>query len=202
MSWKGTIIDWFDIFGPGALAMLSFTEAIIQPVPPDLLYLPMLLDNMNSPSAMLWLWLVVTISSVAGSFIGYYLGKKFGIQFIEYFGYERHLTTLESLTEKYGSIGVFVAAFSPLPYKVFGWVAGMGSMNKKLFILAGLFGRALRFGVEALLIWYYGESILDGIMWFLDNEILLAVITLLTIAAVCYFYFRSQRKSAPLTPEE
>ncbi|MEK9697006.1 MAG: hypothetical protein VW270_14690, partial [Candidatus Poseidoniales archaeon] len=56
MGWKETIIDWFDIFGPAALAMLSFTEAIIQPVPPDLLYIPMLLDALGNGPLMLWLW--------------------------------------------------------------------------------------------------------------------------------------------------
>ena len=44
MSWKETILDFFDIFGPATLAVVSFTESIIQPVPPDLLYLPMLYD--------------------------------------------------------------------------------------------------------------------------------------------------------------
>jgi membrane protein YqaA with SNARE-associated domain len=155
MGWKETIIDWFDIFGPAALAMLSFTEAIIQPVPPDLLYIPMLLDALGNGPLILWLWIVVTLSSVAGALVGYFLGKKYGVQLISYFGYERHIKTLENLSEKYGGLGIFIAACSPLPYKVFGWVAGMASMNKKVFVVAGLLGRGFRFGLEAILIWYF-----------------------------------------------
>ena len=49
-----------------------------------------------------------------------------------------------ALTLKYGSFGIFIAAFSPIPYKVFGWVAGMGEMEKKPFLLAGLCGRGVR----------------------------------------------------------
>ena len=66
MSWKDTILDFFDIFGPASLAVLSFTESIIQPVPPDLLYLPMLYDAMGDVPQVIWLFLVVTLSSVAG----------------------------------------------------------------------------------------------------------------------------------------
>ena len=48
--------------------------------------------------------------------------------------------------------------YHQFPYKVFGWVAGMGEMDKRSFIVAGLFGRGLRFGLEALLIGIYGKA--------------------------------------------
>lgn len=191
MGWKETVIDWFDIFGPAALAMLSFTEAIIQPVPPDLLYIPMLLDALGNGPLMLWLWIVVTLSSVGGALIGYFLGKKYGVQLISYFGYERHIQTLENLSERYGGLGIFIAACSPLPYKVFGWVAGMASMNKKVFVVAGLLGRGFRFGLEAVLIWYYGDKVLDAIMWFLNNELLLGAAIVVLIGVIGYMIFRT-----------
>ena len=68
MSWKDSILDFFEIFGPATLAVVSFTEAIIQPVPPDLLYLPMLYDAAGKIPLITWLFLVVTLSSVAGSY--------------------------------------------------------------------------------------------------------------------------------------
>ena len=88
---------------------------------------------------------------------------------------------LEALTSKYGRAGIFIAAVSPIPYKVFGWVAGMGEMDKRSFIVAGLFGRGLRFGLEALLIGIYGKRALDVMNTFLDNEILIAVLMIGTI---------------------
>ena len=60
------------------------------------------------------------------------------------FGQEKHLAKLEYLTANYGTLGIFIAAFSPIPYKVFGWMAGMGDMAKRPFIVAGLAGRGLR----------------------------------------------------------
>ena len=175
MGWKEWVIDAFDIFGPASLAAVSFTEAIIQPLPPDILYLPMLVDVMGNTPAVVWLWLVITISSVLGSIVGYWIGGRWGQPLMQRFAKPEHISKLTALSEKYGSIGIFIAAFSPIPYKVFGWIAGMTEMNKKSFIAAGLAGRGLRFGVEALLIGFYGQQALDTMIWFLDHEIMLAI---------------------------
>ena len=186
MSWKDTILDFFDIFGPASLAVLSFTESIIQPVPPDLLYLPMLYDAMGDVPLVTWLFLVVTLSSVAGSYVGYLIGQKWGRDVLDRFAKPKHVAKLEALTVKYGTFGIFIAAFSPIPYKVFGWVAGMGEMNKKAFLIAGLFGRSLRFGLEAILIGIYGQKALDAIFTFLDNEILIGIMMIVGCAAVWF----------------
>ena len=186
MSWKDTILDFFDIFGPASLAVLSFTESIIQPVPPDLLYLPMLYDAMGDVPLVTWLFLVVTLSSVAGSYVGYLIGQKWGRDVLDRFAKPKHVAKLEALTVKYGTFGIFIAAFSPIPYKVFGWVAGMGEMNKKAFLIAGLFGRSLRFGLEAILIGIYGQKALDAIFTFLDNEILIGIMMIIGCAVIWF----------------
>ncbi len=175
MTWKEQILEWFEIFGPASLGMLSFTEAIIQPVPPDLMFLPMLLNNSGNIPMIFWLWIVITSTSVLGSLIGYWIGQNWGKSIVERFNGQKHIKKLEILTQKYGTMGIFIAAVSPIPYKVFGWFAGMGEMEKKSFVIAGLFGRALRFGLEALVIGIYGQQAIDAIMWLLDNEILLGI---------------------------
>ena len=180
MSWKDSILDFFDIFGPATLAVVSFTEAIIQPVPPDLIYLPMLYDAAGNIPLITWLFLAVTLSSVAGSYIGYLIGKKWGRELLDKFAKPKHVEKLEALTIRYGTLGIFIAAFSPIPYKVFGWVAGMGEMNRKAFIFAGLCGRSLRFGLEAILIGVYGKRALDAMNTFLDNEILIGIIMIIS----------------------
>ena len=80
-----------------------------------------------------------------------------------------------------------------------GWMAGMGHMAKRPFVLAGLLGRGLRFGLEAVLIGLYGAKALDVIMWFLDNEILLAVVCIAAIG-VLYVLWRWWSKIGPSTP--
>ena len=62
----------------------------------------------------------------------------------------------------------------------------MGEMDKRSFLIAGLFGRGLRFGLEALLIGIYGKAALDTINTFLDNEILIAIM-MIVIITIAYF---------------
>ena len=95
MSWKDTILEAFDVFGPASLFVLSFTEAIVQPIPPDLLYIPMLVNAMGDTPLVVWLWLVVTVASVLGSLVGYWIGQRWGTSLMKRFGQEKHLTKLE-----------------------------------------------------------------------------------------------------------
>jgi undecaprenyl-diphosphatase len=189
MSWKETIVGWFDGFGSLSLGAMSFSEAIIQPVPPDLLFLPMLVSAQGNSSLVIWLWAVVTVTSVLGSLVGYYIGKKWGRSLFSRFKADKHLAKIEALTTRYGTIGIFIAAFSPIPYKVFGWAAGMGEMKLKPFIIAGLIGRGLRFGLEAILIGMYGNKALDALWWLLDREILIGAL-LITAAVVAWLGIR------------
>ena len=189
MSWKANILDAFEVFGPASLFVLSFTEAIVQPIPPDVMYIPMLANAAGDVPLVVWLWLTVTVASVLGSLVGYWIGQRWGTSLMKRFGQEKHLTKLEHLTETYGTFGIFIAAFSPIPYKVLGWMAGMGHMAKRPFIMAGLAGRGLRFGLEAILIGLYGDQAIDAMMWFLDNEVLLAVL-LIVAGASAWFAWR------------
>ena len=199
MSWYSGTLDFIlDRTNSFVLGLVSFTEAIIQPIPPDLVYLPMLYDAMDNTPLVIWYFLVVTLSSVAGSYIGYLLGKHWGRQLLDRFAKQKHVDKLEALTEKYGTLGIFIAAFSPIPYKVFGWVAGMGEMDRRSFIIAGLFGRGLRFGLEALLIGIYGKKALDTINLFLDNEILIGIIMIIS----CIFIWLAWSWWSNLTIEE
>ncbi len=187
MSWYSGVLDFIlERTNSAVLGLVSFTEAIIQPLPPDLVYLPMLYEAMDNKPLVFWYFLVVTLTSVAGSYIGYLIGQRWGRQLLDRFAKQKHVHKLEALTTKYGTAGIFIAAFSPIPYKVFGWVAGMGEMDKRSFIVAGLFGRGLRFGLEALLIGIYGKKALDAINTFLDNELLIAVGMIVSIT-IAYF---------------
>ena len=200
MSWKAQVVDWFSGFGSASLGAMSFTEAIIQPVHPDLLFLPMLVNAQGDTALVLWLWLVITISSVLGSFIAYWIGKKWGRMLFNRFNAQKHLEKIEALTERYGSLGIFIAAFSPIPYKVFGWAAGMGEMKLKPYIIAGLIGRGLRFGLEAILIGIYGQKALDAIWWILEREIMMAALLLVGFTIIWLgFRWWNQLTPAPKT---
>jgi len=192
------ILDFFNQFGPFSLALLSFTEAIIQPIPPDVMYLPMAYDERDSPSVLLWLWFIITFASVLGAVVGHAIGKRYGTKLLDRFGKPHHRERLEALFERYGTWGMFIAAVSPLPYKVFGWIAGASEMKLQPFILAGIFGRGLRFGLEAVMIYLYGDAAMDAAQWLLDHEIIMAIVILLGVAAI-YWWFNRTKTTASET---
>ena len=195
MIGEDLILDFFNLFGPFALALLSFTEAIIQPIPPDLLFLPMAYDERDSVAMLLWLWFIVTFASVLGAVVGHALGKRYGTKLLDRFGKPQHRERLEYLFRRYGVWGMFIAAVSPLPYKVFGWIAGASDMKLRPFILAGIFGRGLRFGLEALLIYLYGEAAMDAVSWLLDHEIVMAVV-LIAILGLAVWWFNAKKPTS------
>ena len=169
-----SVIDWADGFGLLGLAIVSATEAAFQPAPPDLLVLPMVLGA-ESSLEILAIVLVATLSSVLGAIGGYGIGIYAGRPLLERFASENTVSRLENLTIRYGSAGIFVAAVSPIPYKALAWAAGAGRMNLRLFIIAGLFGRGLRFGLAGLILGIWGDEFLalmeDPIAWLVGSVV-------------------------------
>ena len=158
-------IDWADGFGLIGLALVSATEAAFQPIPPDVLVIPMVIEA-DSVLGISLIVLVATLSSVLGAFFGYGIGYYGGIPVLERFVSDSNINRLNFLIEKYGSAGVFIAAISPIPYKALAWIAGAGRMDLRLFALAGIFGRGIRFGSVGFLLGVYGESVQSSLNWF------------------------------------
>ena len=152
-----TVVSWGSGFGLVGLAVVSATEAALQPVPPDLLVIPMSLDA-NSEFELLAIFLVATLFSVIGSLGGYGIGLYAGRPTIEKIAKSSLSRKLDELIARYGVAGVFIAAVSPIPYKLLAWMAGAGRMEIRTFIAAGIFGRSIRFGMEVLIVGYWGEE--------------------------------------------
>ena len=157
-------IEWADGLGYLGLALLSATEAALQPVPPDPLVWDMILDS-DSGFVVAAVVLVATFSSVLGALVGYAIGMYAGGWLLERFVSESTIARLNVLVERYGSAGIFIAAVSPIPYKALAWIAGAGRMDLRLFVAAGLFGRGLRFGIPGALLGLYGDTMLDSLNW-------------------------------------
>ncbi len=175
-TWDAYVQWSLDIGLPG-LGILSFTEAFIQPIPPEALTLPMLIDAQGDPWAIFLIWSVVTLTSVAGALLGWWLGKVLGRSVAERFIPQKHIIRLDNLIDRYGTAGMFIAAISPIPYKVLAWVAGMGEMDRREFIIAGLWGRGLRFGAQAMAIGVWGDELLHS----LQNPLIWIVFTVIAL---------------------
>ena len=139
-----------------ALALLSFSEAIFFPVPPD----PLLIGiSVVRPESALWLAAIATLSSVGGALVGHWLGRRLGAPLLHKVVSTRHVESAERMFVKYGSWTVALAAFTPIPYKVFAVTAGALNHDRRSFILASLIGRGARFFLLGGLLFVYGESI-------------------------------------------
>jgi len=151
---------WFASIGLAGLGLMSFTEAFIQPIPPDALVIPMAAST-SDPFRLVSIFLVVTIASVLGSLVAWWMGDKWGQPLLERFASDSAVRKFNTLVKRYGGFGIFIAAFTPIPYKVLGWCAGIGKMDRSTFVLAGFIGRSMRFGLEVLVIGVYGEQFID-----------------------------------------
>jgi membrane protein YqaA with SNARE-associated domain len=151
------------------LALLSTIESFILPYPPpDIMLAPMALKKLNKAY---YFALITTIFSVIGGVIGYILGYFFLdliSPIITNLGYDAKLITLKEWFNEYGVLIVFVAGFSPIPYKIFTIGGGIMAMSFLPFVVISFISRGLRFYLVAFLVKKYGEKCDDFLRKYID----------------------------------
>ncbi len=182
----------FGPYGAWGLFGLAVTEAVFSPIPPDIL-LPVLAvpaEGMPPDYAYaLFLGLVATLGSVVGGAIGYAIGKWFSPWVHRKFSGER-LTKVEGWYREHGEWIVLVAAFTPIPFKVFTVSSGLFRMRFWPFILAAAVGRGLRFIPEGLLSARYGQQAID---WLDAGG--LALLAVLGLGLAAWYFWRSTHEN-------
>ena len=138
------------------LAIISFIESSFFPIPPDVMIVPMVIAKKND---FLKIFLIATIFSVAGGVLGYFIGSSFldiSMKVMEFYNYEDKVIILKNqLTSSKGIYiwvaTLFLAGFTPLPFKVFTTTSGMIGFNLFIFIAICLISRGLRFFIVSYL---------------------------------------------------
>jgi membrane protein YqaA with SNARE-associated domain len=146
------------------LAFISFLESFIFPIPTDAMLIPMVIAKRNE---FLKISLIAIIFSVLGAIIGYLIGYVFfneiGIKIFEFFGAENANVFKEKLASETGLLSgiiiLFIAGFTPLPFKIITISSGFVHFNIFFFIITCLLARGLRFFLVAYLTYKYGASI-------------------------------------------
>ena len=144
------------------LALISFAESSFFPVPPDIMVVPMVIAKKND---YLKIFLIATFSSAVGGLLGYFIGFVFldlAMNVIEFYGYEEKVINLkDNLSSGNNFIyflgTLFLAGFTPLPFKVFTITCGMIGFNIFIFFAVCLVSRALRFFVVSYLSFKFGD---------------------------------------------
>ena len=174
------------------LAILSFAESSFFPIPPDIMIVPMVLVKKND---YLKIFLIATFSSAVGGLLGYFIGFVFldlAMNVIEFYGYEEKVINLkDNLSSGNNFIyflgTLFLAGFTPLPFKVFTITSGMIGFNIFIFFVVCLVSRALRFFVVSYLSFKFGDTFSefmekDAAKWF-------SIVGLVIVAIAITIYF-------------
>ena len=170
------------------LAAMSFAESSFFPIPVDVMLAPMVLAARHR-----WMRLatVATLFSVLGGLAGYAIGYVL-FDAIEPWLRESHYwgayETSRRWFDDYGVWVVFVAGFSPIPYKVFTIAAGVAVLNLPAFLIGSIIGRAGRFFLVAGLVRAGGQRFEDELSKHVER-IGWAVVAV-TAAIIAWFMIR------------
>lgn len=143
-------------YGTYALFLIAFAESSFFPIPPDILLITL---SIISPQIAIFYAIVCTVGSVTGGAFGYLIGLKGGKPIMERFFSHEKIQLVHSYFEKYEAWAIGIAAFTPIPYKVFTIAAGVFYINFKKFVLVSILGRGGRFFIVAGLIMLFGAEI-------------------------------------------
>jgi membrane protein YqaA with SNARE-associated domain len=171
------------------LAVISFIESSFFPIPPDVMVIPMVISKKND---FIKIFIIATIFSVLGGIFGYLIGAFFfdlGMQIMNFYDYQDKVINLKNnlLNNEgfYAWLGIlFLAGFTPLPYKVFTICSGLIGFNILIFILISLISRGLRFFIVSYLSYKFGDlftQFMDkhGSKWFSIIGILIVMVILI-----------------------
>ncbi len=168
------------------LGLVSFTESSFFPIPPDVMIIPMVISKKTD---FFRIFLIATIFSVLGGILGYFIGALFfdlATQIISFYNYEQKFIEIKNDLLKnegfYAWIGIlFLAGFTPLPYKVFTISSGLIGFNIFIFIIISFISRGLRFYLVSYLSYKFGDIFTNfmekhGSKWFTIVGILIVLI--------------------------
>ncbi len=161
------------------LCLWAFSEAFIFPIPPDPLLIALVLANQKK---FFLYCMLCTVFSVLGGITGYYIGFIFwdeiGVHITEHFALTDQINSFKELYNDNGSLAVFIAGVSPIPYKLVTIISGISSMNFFYFCFFSLVSRGLRFFLIGFLIFWFGSRVKS----FVENR--LGLLTLVIIVFV------------------
>ena len=158
------------------LAIVSFVESSFFPIPPDVMIVPMVIAKKND---YLKIFIIATLFSTLGGILCYFIGSyflDFGMSVVGFYGYEdKALNLKENLTKGTGLYiwlaTLFLAGFTPLPFKVFTITSGMIAFNLFIFLFICLISRGLRFFIVSYFSFKFGDTFsrfmtTKAAMWF------------------------------------
>ena len=178
------------------LSFVCVIESIFFPIPPDIMIAPMAIAKKRD---YIKIFLIATIFSVLGGIFGYVIGAyffDFAMYIVEFYNYEDKVVDIkDALSQGSGFYTwlaiLFLAGFTPLPYKVFTIASGLISFNLFVFILISLISRGLRFFIISYLSSKFADSFNDYMNKYGQKWFSITGIAIVIIAFIFYFLVRT-----------
>jgi membrane protein YqaA with SNARE-associated domain len=177
---KDQIFAWMDGLAASPhpawwLFALAFAESSFFPIPPDVLLITL---GVADPEKAIWYGMVCSVASVLGGALGYLIGLFGGRPLLYRFFNHTKVAAVERLYDRYNAWATGIAGLTPIPYKVFTIGGGAFKIDFKIFMLASLGSRSLRFMTEGVLLYFFGESV-RGFLYDQFNWLSVAFVVLL-----------------------
>lgn len=175
------IVQFFQHYGTPGLFVVSFLESFCSPLLPDLLLIPMAI---STPEKAIYYSLIATVASVLGGLVGYWLGNRLGLPIAKRIIPQQYISAINGWIKKYGAWAVFILALAPIPYKFVSISAGVFKINLLTFLIASILGRAKRFLLLGVLIYYYGPQAVQlihngwdsSLIWLLGGFLFITIV--------------------------
>jgi membrane protein YqaA with SNARE-associated domain len=193
------LVDWavtiFGQYGPAGLFIVAFAESSFFPVPPDVVLIPLCMAH---PRASMLYAAVTTAASVLGAVFAYLVGARGGRPLLLKFTDRTNLSRVERLFDRFGGWALGIAAFTPVPFKVFTIASGIFQVRLVPFLIASTIGRGARFFVEAALVMRHGEHVREIIGT--QFELITLIVGIAVAVAAIVWNAASRRKPVKETP--
>ena len=161
------------------LAVVSFAESSVFPIPPDVLLIPMVLARPRRAWALAGL---CTLASVLGGMLGYYIGyalfARVALPILRFYHYEAAFETFRQRYVEYGLWLILIKGLTPIPFKIVTIASGAAGFSFPVFVAAAALTRGVRFFLVAALLRFFGEPVRD----FVERR--LTVVTMATLALI------------------
>ena len=141
------------------------------------------------------IFFIATFFSTLGGVLGYFIGSYFldvGMSVVEFYGYENKVLSLkDNLTKGTGLYiwlaTLFLAGFTPLPFKVFTITSGMIGFNLFIFFFICLISRGLRFFIVSYLSFKFGDTFNKFMQTKAEKWFTVFGILIVVVVGVIYF---------------
>jgi membrane protein YqaA with SNARE-associated domain len=194
------MLHWVEAFastpyGGWALFVLAFAESSFFPVPPDVLLIAL---SLGQPERAFWFATICAVGSVLGGIAGYGLGYFGGRPLLYRMFSRQKIQAVERYYDRYNAWATGIAGLTPLPYKIFTISGGAFAITFKIFVLASIVSRSLRFFAVATLIYFMGETAKQ----FIEEYLNLLTIAFVILLILGFWLIGRGASRAGRTPEE